>query len=141
MATIIKDADVVQFENAVVVAGTWKKAEGEPSFTHRTVITGELTGLQLRGILEGSSSLRVQYQNQVLRKGKPALDKGTWTEFLARLSAKGAKVVSLLGFDGGKLKGLSDEILLVPSDQYGVVEDMHMAIAHVLTFYLKQKKG
>ena len=93
MGTIIKDTDVVQFENAVVVAGTWKKAEGEPSLTHRTVITGELTGLQLRGILEGSSSLRVQYQNQVLRKGKPALDKGTWAEFLARLSAKVAKVV------------------------------------------------
>ena len=55
--------------------------------------------------------------------------------------AKGAKVVSLLGFDGGKLKALSDEFLLVPSDQYGVVEDLHMAIAHVLTFYLKQKKG
>jgi D-sedoheptulose 7-phosphate isomerase len=52
----------------------------------------------------------------------------------------GAKVASLLGFDGGKLKALSDEYLLVPSDQYGVVEDMHMSIAHVLTFYLKQKK-
>ncbi len=55
--------------------------------------------------------------------------------------AKGAKVVSLLGFDGGKLKALSDEFILVPSDQYGVIEDLHMAIAHVLTFYLKQKKG
>lgn len=54
--------------------------------------------------------------------------------------AKGAKVVSLLGFDGGKLKALSDEFLLVPSDQYGVVEDIHMSLAHILTFYLKQKK-
>jgi phosphoheptose isomerase len=53
--------------------------------------------------------------------------------------AKGAKVASLLGFDGGKLKALSDEFLLVPSDQYGVIEDMHMSIAHILTFYLKQK--
>ena len=55
--------------------------------------------------------------------------------------ARDAKVVSLLGFDGGKLKALSDEFLLIPSDQYGVVEDMHMSIAHVLTFYLKQKKS
>ena len=53
----------------------------------------------------------------------------------------GAKVVSLLGFDGGKLKALSDEFMLVPSDQYGVIEDMHMSIAHILTFYIKQKKG
>jgi D-sedoheptulose 7-phosphate isomerase len=51
-----------------------------------------------------------------------------------------AKVIGLLGFDGGKLKALCDEHLLVPSDQYGVIEDMHMAIAHILTFYLKQRK-
>lgn len=58
----------------------------------------------------------------------------------AKLARKrGAKVVSLLGFDGGRLKALSDEILLVPSDQYGVIEDLHMAIAHVITFYLKQR--
>lgn len=59
----------------------------------------------------------------------------------AKLARKrGAKVVSLLGFDGGKLKALSDEVLLIPSDQYGVIEDMHMAVAHILTFYLKQRR-
>ncbi|OGR90357.1 MAG: hypothetical protein A2V88_18170, partial [Elusimicrobia bacterium RBG_16_66_12] len=52
-----------------------------------------------------------------------------------------AKVVGLLGFDGGKLKALCDESLLIASDQYGVIEDMHMAVAHILTFYLKQKKA
>lgn len=51
-----------------------------------------------------------------------------------------AKVVGLLGFDGGKLKALCDESLLVSSDQYGVIEDLHMSVAHILTFYLKQKK-
>ena len=55
--------------------------------------------------------------------------------------ARGAKVVGLLGFDGGKLKALCDESLLIPSDQYGVIEDMHMAVAHILTFYLKQKRA
>jgi phosphoheptose isomerase len=53
--------------------------------------------------------------------------------------SRGAKVVGLLGFDGGKLKSLCDEFLLIPSDQYGVIEDMHMSVAHILTFYLKQK--
>ncbi len=53
---------------------------------------------------------------------------------------RGAKVVSFLGFDGGRLKALSDEILLIPCDQYGVIEDMHMAAAHILTFYLKQRR-
>jgi D-sedoheptulose 7-phosphate isomerase len=53
---------------------------------------------------------------------------------------RGAKVVGLLGFDGGGLRALCDEALLIPSDQYGVIEDMHMAAAHILTFYLKQKR-
>ena len=48
--------------------------------------------------------------------------------------------MSLLGFDGGRLKALSDEVLLIPSDQYGVIEDLHMAVAHILTFYLKQRR-
>lgn len=55
--------------------------------------------------------------------------------------SRGAKVLGLLGFDGGRLKALCDEHVLIPSDQYGVVEDLHMSIAHILTFYLKQKKA
>ncbi|HXT01679.1 MAG TPA: SIS domain-containing protein [Elusimicrobiota bacterium] len=55
--------------------------------------------------------------------------------------ARGAKVVGLLGFDGGKLVGLCHAALLIPSDQYGVIEDMHLAVFHLLTFYLKQRKG
>jgi len=59
----------------------------------------------------------------------------------AKLSRRrGASVVSLLGFDGGRLKKLSDEVLLIPSDQYGVIEDLHMSVAHMLTFYLKQRR-
>ncbi|MDE2489899.1 MAG: SIS domain-containing protein [Elusimicrobia bacterium] len=60
----------------------------------------------------------------------------------ARLARRrGAAVVGLLGFDGGRLKALCDEVLLIPSDQYGVIEDLHMSVAHILTFYLKQKRA
>ena len=59
----------------------------------------------------------------------------------ARLAkARGALTVGLLGFDGGKLKSMVDIPLLVASDQYGVIEDLHMGIGHILTFYLKQLK-
>lgn len=52
--------------------------------------------------------------------------------------SKGARTVGLLGFDGGKLKSLVDIPVLVPCDQYGVVEDLHQAMTHILTFYLRQ---
>ncbi|MDE2312578.1 MAG: SIS domain-containing protein [Elusimicrobia bacterium] len=46
---------------------------------------------------------------------------------------------AFLGFDGGKLRGLVDQALVVASDQYGVIEDVHLSLSHMLTFYLKQR--
>lgn len=52
-----------------------------------------------------------------------------------------APVAALLGFDGGKLKSKVDVSVHVLSDQYGVIEDMHMAVGHMLTFWLKQRRA
>jgi D-sedoheptulose 7-phosphate isomerase len=53
--------------------------------------------------------------------------------------AKRAKTAALLGFDGGKLKSLVDAPVVVASDQYGVVEDLHLSISHIITFFLRQR--
>jgi D-sedoheptulose 7-phosphate isomerase len=50
---------------------------------------------------------------------------------------RGIKVVGLLGFNGGKLKDKVDILLHVKSSQYGVVEDAHLSVGHMLSFYLK----
>ncbi|MBI5241988.1 MAG: SIS domain-containing protein [Elusimicrobia bacterium] len=50
-----------------------------------------------------------------------------------------AKTAALLGFDGGRLKRLVDAPLVVASGQYGVVEDLHLAISHIITFFLRQR--
>lgn len=52
----------------------------------------------------------------------------------------GAVTAALLGFDGGALKSRVDFHVLADSDQYGVIEDIHMAIGHVVTFWLKQRR-
>jgi D-sedoheptulose 7-phosphate isomerase len=52
---------------------------------------------------------------------------------------KGATVIGLTGFSGGELRKLSDVAFHVDSDQYGVIEDMHMAVGSILAFYLKQR--
>lgn len=54
--------------------------------------------------------------------------------------AEGAVVSAMLGFDGGKLRGAVDFHVLVASDQYGVIEDFHMAIGHMAAFWLKQRR-
>ncbi|OIO10395.1 MAG: hypothetical protein AUJ52_04230 [Elusimicrobia bacterium CG1_02_63_36] len=50
-----------------------------------------------------------------------------------------AKVVAMVGFSGGKLKKAADVALHVASDQYGVVEDLHMAVGSILAFYMNQR--
>ncbi|MDE2039021.1 MAG: SIS domain-containing protein [Elusimicrobia bacterium] len=52
----------------------------------------------------------------------------------------GATTAALLGFDGGALKRAVDFHVLVSSDQYGIIEDAHMAIGHIVTFWLKQRR-
>jgi D-sedoheptulose 7-phosphate isomerase len=59
----------------------------------------------------------------------------------AKLARKrGAMTVAMTGFSGGKLRKMADICLHIPSDQYGVIEDMHMAAGSILAFYMKQRR-
>ena len=51
----------------------------------------------------------------------------------------GVKVLGLGGFTGGKLAQLADVCVVVPSNDYGPVEDVHMIIDHILVGYLYAK--
>lgn len=49
------------------------------------------------------------------------------------------RTVGFLGMDGGKLRGLCDVSVIVPSDDYGPIEDIHVIFNHLITAYLKQQ--
>ena len=51
----------------------------------------------------------------------------------------GVTVLGLTGFGGGKLAKMADVSLVVPSDGYGPVEDVHMILDHIITSYLYEK--
>jgi D-sedoheptulose 7-phosphate isomerase len=46
-----------------------------------------------------------------------------------------AETVGILGFDGGAALELVDLAIVVPSDHYGVVEDVHLIINHIVVDY------
>jgi phosphoheptose isomerase len=48
-------------------------------------------------------------------------------------------VISFTGFAGGRTASLADVNLHVDADNYGVVEDVHQSIMHVLAQYLRLK--
>lgn len=49
----------------------------------------------------------------------------------------GLMTIGLTGFKGGKLRGLVDSCLVVPSDSMEQIEDVHMIIDHLLTGLLR----
>jgi D-sedoheptulose 7-phosphate isomerase len=51
--------------------------------------------------------------------------------------SRSAEVIGLLGFDGGEAAKLADNALIVHSDHYGVVEDVHLIINHILVDHFK----
>ena len=52
---------------------------------------------------------------------------------------RGATTIAFLGFDGGEALTLADESVLVPDDDYGRIEDMHLILNHVLTAYFRER--
>ncbi len=52
---------------------------------------------------------------------------------------QGCKIVGLTGFDGGKLRAMSDISLHVPVNSMQITEDMHMMFDHLLMSVLMRK--
>jgi D-sedoheptulose 7-phosphate isomerase len=50
-----------------------------------------------------------------------------------------AEVIGVLGFDGGAAADIADVAIVVPSFDYGVVEDVHLIINHILVDYFKAR--
>jgi len=53
---------------------------------------------------------------------------------------KKAKIIGLLGKDGGTVKHYCDESIIIESDNYGIVEDLHLVLTHFLSNQLIVKE-
>ncbi len=50
-------------------------------------------------------------------------------------------IITLTGKGGGRLAGLGDINIVVPSQHTGVVQDLHQVILHTITYWLMGAKG
>jgi D-sedoheptulose 7-phosphate isomerase len=50
----------------------------------------------------------------------------------------GVKVIALSGFSGGESRTLADVSIHVDAVNYGVIEDIHQSIMHILAQYIRQ---
>ena len=51
------------------------------------------------------------------------------------------QTAALVGMGGGTAAGLADVAVVVPSDEFGPVEDMHVVLGHLVTAYLREHPG
>ena len=52
----------------------------------------------------------------------------------------GLTVISLTGFSGGRTAEIADINLHVEGDNYGVIEDVHQSLMHILAQFIRQKQ-
>lgn len=53
--------------------------------------------------------------------------------------AKGMKVISLTGRDGGKLKDISDASIVVPENETYMIQELHLPVYHCICLMLEDK--
>ena len=51
---------------------------------------------------------------------------------------KGIPVIAMTGFSGGRSAAAADVNLHVDADNYGVIEDVHQSLMHILAQYIRQ---
>jgi phosphoheptose isomerase len=51
----------------------------------------------------------------------------------------GVPTIAFVGFQGGKLSQMARHVVWIPIENYGIVEDTHQSIIHVLTQFMKAR--
>jgi D-sedoheptulose 7-phosphate isomerase len=52
---------------------------------------------------------------------------------------QGVPTIAFVGFEGGELLELADQAVWIPVANYGIAEDTHQSLMHVLTQYLRER--
>ena len=61
-------------------------------------------------------------------------DSANVVEAARAASEIGMRTVALVGFDGGELRSAVDRYIHAPIHDYGVVEDLHLMLCHVISY-------
>jgi len=52
----------------------------------------------------------------------------------------GVRTIAMTGFDGGAARTTAEVALHVASTNYGIVEDLHQALAHTMAQFIRQSR-
>jgi D-sedoheptulose 7-phosphate isomerase len=118
--------------------------EGKPRIRSRSLTDNVALITALANDINYASIFKEQLVNQ-LNKGDVVIgisasgNSPNIIEAAEYAKKKGAIVIGLVGFGGGKLGKLADECVSLTSKNYGQVEDTHLALTHVLSDILRER--
>jgi D-sedoheptulose 7-phosphate isomerase len=55
-------------------------------------------------------------------------------------NSRGVPTIAFTGFSGGKLKEIAQVSVWIPVDNYGMTEDLHQSLIHVITQYISKSR-
>tara|TARA_B100000575_G_scaffold291984_1_gene299208 strand:+ start:7930 stop:8553 length:624 start_codon:yes stop_codon:yes gene_type:complete len=58
---------------------------------------------------------------------------------IKKASSLGMTTISFVGFDGGEAKNISDYCIHIPIHNYGIVEDAHHILMHIISQFIRMK--
>lgn len=58
---------------------------------------------------------------------------------LSMARSKNIESIAFVGFAGGEAKNISDNCIHIPNENYGIVEDIHQSLMHMLAQYIRLK--
>jgi D-sedoheptulose 7-phosphate isomerase len=107
--------------NTAVITALGNDLGYEDIFSHQLKMLGQKDDLVILVSSSGNSA-------NIVKAAKTAREMGMQT-------------IALTGFSGGDVSSLVEVHLHVPINNYGVVEDSHQAIMHVLSQFINQERG
>ena len=61
-----------------------------------------------------------------------------WVRALTKGRGRDIPCIALTGFDGGEARTIADAAVHIDSANYGVIEDVHQAVMHLMAQYIRQ---
>jgi D-sedoheptulose 7-phosphate isomerase len=126
----------------------WTKGTHHPD--HPVIDSRSLaTNMALYSAIANDFGFEKVFETQVQMLGKPGdvliavSSSGNSPNIIAAVEAaraKGMKTIGMTGFSGGRLREAADVSIHVGINNYGIVEDTHQAVTHILAQFIARKR-
>ena len=131
-------------DHAVCDATKGTHVPGEPPLRTFSLVSNTAMLTALSNDVSYKDALRQQLE-YYLRPGDAVLlvsssgNSPNVVEACRYAKSEGVSTIAFVGFEGGELRRMADHVVWIPIENYGIAEDTHQSLIHVITQYLRAR--